>query len=86
MEELQYYLQWMLKTIQIKIIHSLGGYTKAECYKYVNENGKYYFNLGIKRLAEQLEDIAIQNYGCSKQKWIDKIYSKIQETLKENVK
>ena len=75
----------MLKTIQIKIIHSLGGYTKAECYKYVNENGKYYFNLGIKRLAEQLEDIAIQNYGCSKQKWIDKIYSKIQEGLKGNV-
>ena len=40
--------------------------------------------LGISE--KQLEHIAIQNYGCSKQDWIDKIYSKIQEALKGNVK
>ena len=40
---------------------------------------KYGFKLGIRYLA-------IQNYGCSKQDWINKIYSKIQEALKESVK
>ena len=84
----------MLKTTQIKLIHFLGGYTKDE-YKihyielskiHYNEGEKCGFKLGIKYLATQLEHIAVQNYGCSKQDWIDKIYSKIQEALKENVK
>ena len=84
----------MLKTTQIKLIHLLGGYTKDE-YRILSstihnkayENGvKYSFEYGIIYLAKQLEHIAIQNYGCSKQDWIDKIYSKIQETLKESVK
>lgn len=88
------YLQWMLKTIQIKLIHILGGYTKEE-YKmhYIELSKKRYyegeecgFKLGIRYLAIQLEHIAKQNYGCSKQDWIDKIYSKIQEALKGNVK
>ena len=84
----------MLKTIQIKLIHLLGGYTKDEyrilsstVHNKVYENGvKYGFECGIRYLAKQLEHIAIQNYGCSKQDWIDKIYSKIQEALKGNVK
>lgn len=46
---------------------------------------KYGFKLGIRYLAVQLEHIAIQNYGCSKQNWIDKIYSKIQDALKGKV-
>ena len=84
----------MLKITQIKLIHILGGYTKDE-YKihYIelskrryNEGEKCGFKLGIKYLATQLEHIAVQNYGCSKQDWIDKIYSKIQESLKESVK
>lgn len=80
----------MLKTIQIKLIHSLGGYTKEE-YKIssIVVHNKAYENgakCGIRYLAKQLEHIAIQNYGCSKQEWIDKIYSKIQEALKGNVK
>ena len=83
----------MLKTTQIKLIHLLGGYTKDE-YKILSstahnktyENGvKYGFKCGIRYLAKQLEHIAIQNYGCSKQDWIDKIYSKIQEARKGNV-
>lgn len=82
----------MLKTIQIKLIHLLGGYTKydyriysiyAKIHNYTIKKG---FNLGIIYLAKQLEHIAIQNYGCSKQEWIDKIYSKIQDALKGNVK
>ena len=92
--EVQSYLQWMLKTTQIKLIHLLGGYTKDE-YRILSStvhnkayaNGsKYGFECGIKYLANHLEQIAIQNYGCSKQDWIDKIYSKIQEALKGNVK
>ena len=84
----------MLKTTQIKLIHLLGGYAKDEyrilsstvhnkAYKNGAKNG---IEFGIKYLANQLEHIAIQNYGCSKQDWIDKIYSKIQEALKESVK
>lgn len=84
----------MLKIIQIKIIHILGGYTKEEYKKAsiainnkaYNNGSKYGFTLGIRYLATQLEHIAIQNYGCSKQDWIDKIYSKIQEARKGNVK
>ena len=84
----------MLKTTQIKLIHLLGGYTKDEYRIYssnvhnkVYKNGvKYGFECGIRYLATQLEHIAVQNYGCSKQDWIDKIYSKIQEALKGNVK
>ena len=84
----------MLKTTQIKLIHFLGGCTKDEYRIYSSnvhnkayENGaKYGFECGIRYLAKQLEYIAIQNYGCSKQDWIDKIYSKIQEAIKGNVK
>ena len=87
-------LRWILKTTQIKLIHLLGSYTKDEYRIYSsNVHNKAYkngakdgFEFGIKYLASQLEHIAIQNYGCSKQEWIDKIYSKIQEALKGNVK
>ena len=80
----------MLKTTQIKLIHLLGGYTKDEYRipsiavhnKAYNNGFKYGFELGVRYLAIQLEHIAVQNYGCSKQDWIDKIYSKIQEALK----
>ena len=90
MEEIQYFPQWILKHIQIKLIHILGGYTKEEykiqttniANKYINSE----FKRGIIYLARQLENIAIQNYGCSKQEWINKIYSKIKESLKGNVK
>ena len=80
---------WTLKNIQIKLIHILGGYTKDE-YKTVfikarEEDVKHGFKLGIKYLAIQLEHIAVQNYGCSKQNWIDKIYSKIQDALEGKV-
>lgn len=93
MEVLLFYLLWIPKIIQSKLIHILGGYTKDE-YKihYIelskrryNEGEKCGFKLGIKYLATQLEHIAVQNYGCSKQDWIDKIYSKIQEARKGNV-
>ena len=80
----------MLKTTQIKLIHSLGGYTKDEYNIQTTNIANKYHNLGFKRgiiyLAIQLENIAIQNYGCSKQDWINKIYSKIKEALKGNVK
>ena len=80
----------MLKTIQNKLIHSLGGYTRTDCllsstnlYRKAYNDG---FNNGIKQVAEELNNIARQHYGCSRQEWIDKIYSKIQEVLDGNVK
>ena len=79
----------MQKIIQIKLIHILGGYTKDEYKTAANKTSekdvKHGFKLGIKYLATQLEHIAIQNYGCSKQDWINKIYSKIQDALKGKV-
>ena len=53
MVEVQYYLQWIPKTIQIKLIHLLGGYTKDEYRIYSStvhnktyENGaKYGFEI-----------------------------------------
>ena len=83
----------MLKIIQSKLIHIFGGYTKDEYKTYCinfykriyNKGEERGFRLGIKYLATQLEHIAVQNYGCSKQDWIDKIYSKIQEARKGNV-
>lgn len=76
--------------MQVKLIHILGGYTKEEYNIQTTNIANKYHNLGFKRgiiyLAIQLENIAIQNYGCSKQEWIDKIYSKIKEALKGNVK
>ena len=76
--------------MQVKLIHILGGYTKEKYNIQTTNIANKYHNLGFKRgiiyLAIQLENIAIQNYGCSKQEWIDKIYSKIQEALKGNVK
>ena len=76
----------MQKTIQNKLIHSLGGYTEEDYYKCVNDDLEHGFEVGIIHLAIQLDHIARQNYGCSKQEWIDKIYSKIQEALDGNVK
>lgn len=83
----------MLKIIQIKLIHILGGYTKDEyktaaikAYNKTSEKDvKYGVKLGIRYLAIQLEHIVVQNYGCSKQDWIDKIYSKIQDALEGKV-
>ena len=89
MEEVLYLVVWIVKIIQIKLIHILGGYTKDEyktaSIKACEEDVKHGVKLGIKYLATQLEHIAVQNYGCSKQDWIDKIYSKIQDALEGKV-
>ena len=80
----------MLKTIQIKLIHNLGGYTKTECVlSNIDKYRKGYntgFNNGIKEVAEELNNITAQSYGYYKQEYVDKLYSKIQEALKRNVK
>ena len=84
------YLQWILKIIQIKLIHLLGSYTKTE---YVLSNIDQYrkgyndgFNNGIKQVAEELNNITASSYSYYKQECIDKLYYKIQEALKRNVK
>ena len=63
----------MQKTIQNKLIHILGGYTKSE---YVLQgrtnfiNGKIVRNIELRTLMKQIN-------GCSKQEWIDIIYNEI---------
>lgn len=84
----------MLKSIQNKLIHLLGGYTKTE---YQIPSMKAHcdgFNNGIKQgfvfgrcsLAKELKDITDKNYGCSKQQWIDEVYAKIEEVYNGNHK
>uniref|UniRef100_A0AAU8MHN0 Uncharacterized protein n=1 Tax=Geladintestivirus 5 TaxID=3233137 RepID=A0AAU8MHN0_9CAUD len=88
----------MLKTIQIKLIHNLGGYTKDEyrisaiktaitCFdKWYNQ---VYFlgnHNGGKIVITQLMQTAIDNYGRDKQSWIDAVYSDIESIYKQYVK
>lgn len=80
----------MLKTTQIKLIHILGGYTKTEhVLSNIDQYRKgynYAFNNGIKQIAEELNNITAQSSSYHKQECIDKLYYKIQEALKRNVK
>lgn len=77
----------MKTRIKNYLIHFLGGYTKEE-YKipslktYTNAHNKGYeegFAIGKKWLANVLNQISDNNNGCSKQEWIDLIYSEIQK-------
>ena len=63
----------MQKTIQNKLIHILGGYTKSEyviqgCTNFIN--GKLVRNEELKSLMKLID-------GCSAQEWIDIIYNEI---------
>lgn len=69
----------MIDKIKTYLIHFLGGYTKEEyndirinCYEEGYDRGK-------KCLARVLNKISDNNNGCSKQEWIDIIYSEIQK-------
>ena len=73
MVAVQSFLLWMLKTIQIKLIHVLGGYTEEEYNKSFNDG--YY--IASKQITDTLKAVTIVYYGCSKQTWIDKIYNAI---------
>ena len=75
MVAVQSFLLWMLKTIQIKLIHVLGGYTKEEYNKSFND-GCY---IASKQITNTLKELTIVYYGCSKQTWIDKIYNAINK-------
>lgn len=77
----------MINKIKTYLIHFLGGYTKEE-YKiqslktHNNVHHKGYeegFAIGKKWLATVLNQISDNNNGCSKQEWIDLIYSEIQK-------
>lgn len=73
-------LQWMQKTIQNKLIHILGGYTKNE-YTLQGRtnfiNGKFVRNEELKTLIKLIN-------GRSKQEWIDIIYNEICHQTKKN--
>lgn len=77
--------------LQTKLIHLLGGYTKEE-YKIPSmkiHNDAYAkgydtgVEFGYKILAIDLNNIAKEKYGCSKQEWIDAIYSRIKEVYEK---
>ena len=88
----------MLKITQIKLIHSLGGYTKDE-YKipslktfssgYEKDNKIAYalgFRQGALTVITRLMQTVINSYGCDKQTWIDTVYSDIETIYKHYVK
>ena len=92
------YLQWMLKITQIKLIHSLGGYTKDEYripslktfssgYEKGNKTG---YDLGFHQgglvIITRLMQTVNNSYGCDKQTWIDTVYSDIENIYKHYVK
>ena len=81
MVAVQSFLLWMLKTIQIKLIHVLGGYTEEEYNNSFNEG--YY--IASRQITDTLKAMTIVYYGCSKQIWIDKIYNAINKFY-ENVR
>lgn len=70
----------MQKTIQNKLIHVLGGYTKEE---YILQgrtnfiNGKIFRNTELRNLMKLIN-------GVSKQEWIDKIYNEVCLQPKNN--
>lgn len=70
---MRYYLQWMLKSIQIKLIHILGGYTKDEYNSYSN----FEFIQGLIIRNNQIKVLADELYGADKQTWIDAIYKEL---------
>jgi hypothetical protein len=70
----------MLKVIQIKLIHVLGGYTKDEYDSQCRTNfikGKLVRNIEIQTLMKLIK-------GVSKQEWIDIIYNEVCPQEKSN--
>ena len=98
MVEVLSYLQWLLKITQIKLIHSLGGYTKDEYkipslktfssgYKKGNKTGYDlgFYNGGLIVITRLMQTVS-NSYGCDKQTWIDTVYSDIETIYKHYVK
>ena len=81
MEELQYYLQWMLKIIQIKIIHSLGGRTIEETSQHITERFNYFRNKGYDKAYYEMYKYVESLNGLSKQEWIDKVWKYINKKV-----
>ena len=63
----------MLKIIQNKLIHLLGGYTKSE---YVLQGRTNFINGKTVRNTELRNLMTIIN-GVSKQEWINKVYNEV---------
>ena len=88
----------MLKIIQIKLIHILGGYTKGEYripslktfssgYEKGNKTGyELGFHQGGLVVITRLMQTVINSYGYDKQTWIDTVYSDIENIYKHYVK
>lgn len=63
----------MLKIIQNKLIHLLGGYTKSE---YVLQGRTNFINGKLVRNIELITLMKLIN-GVSKQEWINKVYNEV---------
>ena len=88
----------MLKIIQIKLIHSLGSYTKDEyriptlnSFKNNKKKGNKtgydlgFYNGGLVVITRLMQTVS-NSYGCDKQTWIDTVYSDIENIYKHYVK
>lgn len=74
----QYYHQWTLKHIKIKLIHLLGGISQDEAKKFIDNafhNGDVYARTVTKLYFTALEE---KLYGKSKQEWIDIMHKAIK--------
>lgn len=67
----------MLKIIQIKLIHILGGKTIEEVDKF----SKYYKHKGYLYAYWEMYDYCKSLNGLSKQKWIDKVWKTINDKV-----
>lgn len=68
-----------IKSIQINLIHILGGITKEETQNYVNDRVTYYKNKGYKYAYHEIYEYVCKLNGLSKQEWIDKVYNYINK-------
>ena len=73
----QFLAAWTPKNIQIKLIHKLGGYTKAELMTAAN-NRVIHYSIYLKNHFISIEK---EIYGKSKQEWIDTIHKEIQNII-----
>ena len=73
----RYFLQWMLKIIQIKLIHILGGRTIEEIDKF----SEYYKYKGYLYAYWEMRNYCKSLNGLSKQKWIDKVWNIINDKV-----
>ena len=65
----------MIDKIKTKLIHLLGGYTKAELRK----NGRESYEVGVKTMAYNMKLFADSQYGLPAGDWCKNMYEHINQ-------